>query len=465
MSRFLLALAACVVLSCALRAQTAPASNHIVVVAFENQSFEDVVGSTSMPYLNGLISQGALATRFFADYHGSISAYFMITTGESVTTDSSFQEKITIDNIVRQLAAANKSWKAYAQSIPSVGFLGSTSGEYVKWHNPFAYFNEIITNSAQAANIVPFTQLPLDLAANALPSFSFVIPDNQHNSHDCPNLGTTCTNTDKLAAADQFLQTSIDPVLKNPVFQQDGLLVIWFDEGDATDNQFGGGHIAVVFVGPRAKPGFQSTTFYRHENLLRTFAESLALPGFPNSSIYVSSMSDMMAVNTPPAGPGSITGTVKFALNGSALSGTTVSYSGGTTLSDSTGRYTLANVTAGTYNVSASKSGFFVQNQSVTVASGTASTANFNLATGGKIGGTITSAATGAVISGATVRCVGGLQATNVSVKSATNGTYLTNFIPIGTYTVTVSATGHASKSATVTVNTGATSTLNVALN
>jgi len=457
--------AVCLLLSCAATAQTAPSSNHIVVVAFENQSYEDVVGSTSMPYLNGLISQGALANRFFADYHGSISAYFMVTVGESVTVNSSFQEQITIDNVVRQLNSANKSWKAYAQSLPSAGFLGATSGAYVKWHNPFAYFTEVTSNPAQAANIVPLTQLSSDLTANALPNFSFVIPDNLNNSHDCPNGATTCTNADKLAAADQFLQSSIDPILHNPGFQQDGLLVVWFDEGKDTDVQFGGGHVAVVFAGPRAKVGFQSTTFYRHENLLRTVAESLLLPGFPNSAIYVTSMRDMMNDTLPSTGPGTITGAVKFAQNGSALSGAIVSYSGGSATTDARGLYTLTNVVAGNYNLTATKSGFFAQNQAVTVSAGNTTTANFNLATGGKIAGTVTNAATGAVIANASVQCVGGLQATNITVKTASNGTYNTNFIPIGNYTVTVSATGRTTKTVTTTVSTGATTTLNVALN
>jgi phosphatidylinositol-3-phosphatase len=452
------------VLSCL--AQTAPSSNHIVVVAFENQSYEDVVGSPSMPYLNSLIGQGALATKFYADYHGSISAYFMLTVGESVTTNSSFTEKITIDNIVRQLAAANKTWKSYNQSLPSVGFLGSTSGEYVKWHNPFAYFTEITSNPAQAANIVPITQLSADLANNALPNFSFVVPDNANNSHDCPNGVATCTNGDKLGAADQFLQTNVAPILSNPVFQQDGLLVLWFDEGNAADNANGGGHVAVVFAGPRAKVGFQSTTFYRHEHLLRTIAEALNLPGFPNSSQYVSSMAEMMSIATPPpSGPGTITGTVRFAQNNSALSGATITYSGGSALSDAAGRYTLSNVPAGTYSVSASKSGFFVQTQQVTVATSTASTADFNLATGGKVAGKVTSATTGAAISGATIQLSGGLQPTTVTLKTSSTGSYASNYIPIGTYTATVSAAGHASKTATVNVSTGATTTLNVGLN
>ena len=60
-----------------------------MVVALENHSYSAVVGSSSMPYLNSLISQGALATNSFANVHNSIGDYFMVTTGALVSTNPS----------------------------------------------------------------------------------------------------------------------------------------------------------------------------------------------------------------------------------------------------------------------------------------------------------------------------------------------------------------------------------------
>lgn len=55
---------------------------------------------------------------------------------------------------------------------------------------------------------------------------------------------------------------------------------------------------------------------------------------------------------------GSISGTVtKAAADNSAISGATVSYSGGSTTTDVNGAYTLANVAPGTYTVTASATG------------------------------------------------------------------------------------------------------------
>jgi len=42
----------------------------------------------------------------------------------------STQLPVSMDNVVRELVAAGKTWKAYAESLPSVGYLGgdTTSG-------------------------------------------------------------------------------------------------------------------------------------------------------------------------------------------------------------------------------------------------------------------------------------------------------------------------------------------------
>lgn len=66
---------------------------------------------------------------------------------------------------------------------------------------------------------------------------------------------------------------------------------------------------------------------------------------------------------------GTISGTVTDAGTSSPVSGVTVSYSGGNTTTDGSGNYTLSGVAAGTYTVTASKTGYTtkaVNNVSVT---------------------------------------------------------------------------------------------------
>jgi acid phosphatase len=425
-----------------------------VVVALENHSYSDVVGSSSMPFYNSLISRYGLAQNFFANVHGSFPDYAMLTSGELVTQAGwglPDDFPLSIDNVERELIAGGKTWKVYAEGLPSVGYTGADQYPYVKRHNPFAYMSDNVGTS-QANNIVPFSQFATDLANNALPNFSFVIPNAINDSEDCPG-GGNCSDSTKLSTADQWLQANIQPLLSNPAFQKDGLLVLWWDEGNAADTNQGGGQVAVVLAGPTIKPGFRSTTFYRHENVLRTIAEGMGL-GFPGASIYVTSMAEFFGPSTTP---GTISGHVTNANTGAAIAGATVSFSGGSTTTDSNGAYSFSNVASGTYNVTASQNGFTSQTNSVTVSSGATSTLDFHLnpsSTPGGITGHVTNSATGAAIAGATVGFSGG------STTTDSNGAYSFSSITPGTYSVTASQTGFTSQTNSVAVSSGATSTL-----
>jgi acid phosphatase len=234
-----------------------------------------------MPYWNSLAAQYAVATNYFANDHGSIGEYFMITTGQIITSDNSFKGTVDADNLVREFKLAGKTWRAYAQSIPSVGYLGPNAHPYVKHHNPFAYFSDVKADPSEAQNIRPLTDLASDIAAGTTSNFSFIIPDNQHNAHDCPN-AAKCSLSEKLAAADEWLKTTLSPLLASAEFQQRGLLIVTFDEGGLKDLEHGGGHIPVLLVGSTVIPGYRSTTLFQHESLCRLIfemADTATLPG------------------------------------------------------------------------------------------------------------------------------------------------------------------------------------------
>ena len=97
-----------------------------------------------------------------------------------------------------------------------------------------------------------------------------VIPNMLHDAHD-----------GSLEDADSWLKDNIDPVVMNPSFQSDGLLIIVFDESENSDVAHGGGHVAAILVSSKVQPGFRSTTFYQHESILRLIGESLGLRTLP----------------------------------------------------------------------------------------------------------------------------------------------------------------------------------------
>src|SRR3954470_5048871 len=96
-----------------------PASQHIVVVVEENHSYSSVIGSSSMPYLNSLANTYALATNYYANTHPSIGNYFMLTTGQMITNNDGYTGTVSSDNIVRRIMTAGKTWKSYAENLPS----------------------------------------------------------------------------------------------------------------------------------------------------------------------------------------------------------------------------------------------------------------------------------------------------------------------------------------------------------
>src|ERR1700721_1115002 len=202
---------------------TVPTVSHVFVVVEENHSYVDVIGNTGMPYFNHLATSYGLATQYYANAHPSLPNYFELTAGEGTSTTASagdnYAGPVTQDNVVRALTGAGKTWKSYAESLPAIAFLGGDTGPYLKRHNPFAYFSDVLNDTTQAGNIVPFSQLATDIANGSVPEYAFIVPNVNDDAHDCPTGMSSCTDAQKLAAADQWLQSNIAPVIKSRVFK------------------------------------------------------------------------------------------------------------------------------------------------------------------------------------------------------------------------------------------------------
>ena len=294
LSLAVLALIAC----CSLAVGQVPSSKHVYVVAEENHSYDHLIGSPNMPYLNSLINQNGLATQFYADQHSSLPDYFWVTAGQAITEDNETTLTFDVDNIVRRVMQLGLSYKAYAQSLPYTGYTGlygtdTNSQYYLKRHVPFPYFSDMGNSPTELQKLVSTDQLLTDISSGNLPNLVFITPDSHNDMHDCPS--ATYTEDQCEQVADQFLQTYIQPLLARPEFLPggDGILFIWSDEADLdTDNACSatvsdgcGGHILVAVIGPQVKPGFQSTTIYHHESVLRTMLEAFGATGsFPGAA-------------------------------------------------------------------------------------------------------------------------------------------------------------------------------------
>jgi acid phosphatase len=244
-----------------------PQSKHVVLVVEENHAFDAVITRGGMPYLKSLAEKYTLLTNYYGNHHPSIGNYFTMTTGQTISTKDGYGGTVPYDNLISQLVAANKTWKAYGDSLPEQGYIGGSQGPYAKKHFPIAYFENVRNDPAQRKNLVPAEQFIADLKNQRLPDFSMLIPNLDHDAHD-----------GSLKEADNWLRQYIEPLLADPEFQKDGILIVTFDESVKSDPDHGGGHITTVVIGPLAKERFTDSTFYQHESLFATLEEILGLP-------------------------------------------------------------------------------------------------------------------------------------------------------------------------------------------
>jgi len=303
-----------------------PVSKHVVLVIDENSSFSDV--KANMPWL---VSQGdanGYAANYKSDNGGSLLDYLWLASGSCEskvnctlppgthdfncngndcyypgTTNS---DAITDDNIFRELNNAGISWKVYAQSYDKAGGTVTTPDNnngtsYYRRHNGAVWYSDILNNvSGSAGKVVDLSQLSTDLNNNALPRFMIIVPDGNHDAHDCPVGKSNCNEPEKLAAADAFLSETVGPILSTSDFQPggDGLVLVTFDEcGGGTDAGCGAA-VYTALIGPRVKPHTVSNIPYKHENALRTMLDSLGIKGHPGASANAADMSDFFETST-----------------------------------------------------------------------------------------------------------------------------------------------------------------------
>jgi phosphatidylinositol-3-phosphatase len=274
----------------AATAPSGPPIGHIVIVVGENANASDA--EHKCQWVTALGERYATATSYYANTHPSIGNYFAMTTGQIVTNNNDWiplTSSVSVDNVIRELLAAGKTWKAYVEDIPSVGYMGGDRGKFATRHAPLSYLSDVQNSVGQRQNIVPFSQFATDLASNDLPNYSFVSPNLCNDAHDCP-----------ITTFDNWLKINVGPLLTNSQFQRDGLLVITWDEADS-DNTKGGGRVQFVMAGPAVKTGYKSSTPYQHESLCRMSLESMGVGTFPTGCASAPSMSEFFLRDSPAA--------------------------------------------------------------------------------------------------------------------------------------------------------------------
>ncbi|WP_406107154.1 alkaline phosphatase family protein [Streptomyces sp. NBC_01003] len=250
--------------SSAQAAAGVPTPDHTVVVVFENHAYNQVIGSSSAPYINSLKTNGASLSASYALTHPSQPNYFALFSGatQGITDDGCYTPGFSSQpNLASELIAAGKTWGSYNEGLPSQGSTTCSSGDYARKHNPWFGFSNVPTSTAKT-----FAQFPSDYST--LPQVSFVVPDLCSDMHDC-----------SVSTGDTWLKNNLS-AYATWAKAHNSLLVVTFDE----DNRLAGNKIPTVLYGQQVTPGATSATTYNHYDVLRTIEDMHGLPHAGNAA-------------------------------------------------------------------------------------------------------------------------------------------------------------------------------------
>lgn len=229
---------------------------HVVVVVEENKEYDDIAGKArKAPYLNSLISRGALFTRSYGVAHPSQPNYLALFAGVTDSNgDGCPPSGIDVNghNLALELAQKSYTFVGYSEDLPAPGSRACWSGQYARKHVPWADF----ANVPDAAN-QPFSELP---PFEQLPTVSFIIPNLLNDMHSA-----------SISRGDAWLKQHVGPLVDWAMTHDTLVIVTWDESDDAVDN-----HIPTIFVGPMIRPGKYDEPI-THYRVLRTIEDLYGL--------------------------------------------------------------------------------------------------------------------------------------------------------------------------------------------
>jgi phosphatidylinositol-3-phosphatase len=239
-----------------------PAFSHVVVLVFENKEAGSVVGRSQAPTFARMAHAYASLGRYYGVAHPSLPNYLALVSGSTFGISSDCTACVVGGrSLAGTLAAAGRTWKTYAEGLPRSGYTGASYGRYAKKHDPFLYFREVLARPGWRSRVVPLGNLRRDLAMDALPDFSLVVPDLCHSMHDC-----------SVATGDAWLRGLLPPLLRLP----GSVVFVVFDEGVTSVR--GGGHVPALGLGTAVLPASRDDRVTGHCALLRTVEDAWSLP-------------------------------------------------------------------------------------------------------------------------------------------------------------------------------------------
>jgi len=118
--------------------------------------------------------------------------------------------------------------------------------------------------------VVPLTQLDADLASGGLPDLVWITPNLTHDMHD-----------GSVAQGDQWLESFLPRIFEAPAWQENGILLLVWDEGAETAQTgccgVSGGHVPLIVAQPGGRQGARISSPMTHYGLLASIVDAWQL--------------------------------------------------------------------------------------------------------------------------------------------------------------------------------------------
>jgi alpha-D-xyloside xylohydrolase len=294
------------------------ANSTVFIILMENHSWSSIKGSADAPYINNtLLPMASYAGQYYTPpgNHPSEPNYLWLEAGTNfgILNDNppSSNQQPTTSHLVTQLKNAGISWKTYQEDIDGTTCPLTDSGNYAVRHNPFAFFTDITSSSSGCIAVMrPFSELATDIANSTLAHYNFITPnlcDDMHNS---------CAPTSNaIKQGDNWLAANLPTILNSSAYQNNGLVMIIWDEGDSGSD----GPIGCIVLSPLAKGGgYQNSIRYTHSATLRTLQKIFGVTPLLGGAATAPDLSDLFVNGALPSGDSpSVTTTSAFNVSGS----------------------------------------------------------------------------------------------------------------------------------------------------
>ncbi len=301
--------------------------NHVgtvFVIAMENHNFtqpnptnspQQILGNPAAPYINSLITPGnpnaaqvSYATACFNagfHVHPSEPNYVWAEAGTDFGAHTDADPRAANGNtfydqsihLTAQLNAAGVSWKNYQEDVqlsvsptnsasgtngPVNPYYGTTQFNYAVKHNPMAFFADTALQ-----NVYPLSQFFVDLNNGTLGRYNWITPNQFDDAHSALNGGFTYQGTHfsgdqaSVAQGDNFLAQVIPQIMASPAYQNNGVIIIWWDESEGGDDT--NRTIPEIIISPLARGNaYASTVSMNHSSDIKTMEELFHLPAINN---------------------------------------------------------------------------------------------------------------------------------------------------------------------------------------